>query len=50
MADAFSAGFRFPICRSAQFTAFRTPFRRSPASRTITGRNAVNAVSGASRS
>jgi hypothetical protein len=50
MADAFSARFRFPICRSAQLTPLRTYFRASPASRSITGSRASNRASSASRS
>jgi len=39
MALLFNGRSRFPICRSAQLTAFLTKFRSSVAARTITGRN-----------
>ena len=50
MAAALSARFRFPICRSAQFTALRTKFRGSPDSLTMTGKKATSVSSVASRS
>src|ERR1700676_2375090 len=50
MAARFSAKFRLPILRNAQFTAFRTKFRSSPASCSITLSERTKRASGASLS
>jgi hypothetical protein len=46
-AFAFSARLRFPIWRSAQLTDLRTKFRRSCASRSMSGRKPSKLPSGA---
>lgn len=45
IASLLSRGFRFPIFRSDQFTAFLTKFRSSCASRSITARKRMNFAS-----